>query len=145
MGEEAVTVRWPYYAVAIAFLAVGYYVGWVEKDALVVPSFAAALVCVGLAHLGRFKSIKAAGVEATLNDAKTVARESRELGFDHRKNAPVPCQTNGPAWIVFARATGRSNSVWAEYWSNLAPPPRSTMTFTATRRCLRNTTMWRAS
>jgi len=68
-----------YYVSALAFIAVGYYFGWIEKDALVVPSFLTALVCVALGNLDKFKSFKAAGVEATLKDAQVALQESREL------------------------------------------------------------------
>jgi len=71
--------RWPYYAAALAFVGVGYYVGWIGKDALVAPSFAVAFVCVALANLDRFKSFKAGGVEAVLRDAQVAVQESRDL------------------------------------------------------------------
>lgn len=79
-GEPTVTAtRWPYYAAALVFVAVGYYVGWIGKDALVLPSFSVAFVCVALANLDRFKSFKAGGVEAVLRDAQVAVHESREL------------------------------------------------------------------
>lgn len=76
-----ITHRWPYYAAALAFVAVGYYVGWIGKDTLVVPSFLVALVCIALANLDRFKSFKAAGVEAVLRDAQVAVQESRDLAL----------------------------------------------------------------
>lgn len=75
----ATMTRWPYYTAALAFVGVGYVVGWTGKDALVLPSFSVAFVCVALANLDRFKSFKAGGVEAVLRDAQVAVQESRDL------------------------------------------------------------------
>lgn len=75
----ATVTRWPYYVAALAFIGVGYYVGWIGKDALVLPSFGVALICVVVANLDRFKSFKAGGVEAVLRDAQVAVQESRDL------------------------------------------------------------------
>ena len=66
---------------SLVFLIVGYVLGWIGKDVLVIPSFVAALVCVALANLDRFKSFKAAGVEATLRDAEVAVKQSRALAL----------------------------------------------------------------
>jgi hypothetical protein len=71
--------RWPYYVLAFAFVGVCYYVGWIGKDVLVLPSLAAAFVCVALGNLDRFKSFKAGPVEAVLRDAQVAVQESRDL------------------------------------------------------------------
>src|SRR5205085_1575491 len=75
----SISARWPYYIAALTFVVLGYFVGWLEKDSLVVPSFSVALVFVALANLDKFKSFKAAGVEATLKDAQVAVQESRDL------------------------------------------------------------------
>jgi hypothetical protein len=73
--------RWPYYVVALAFVGICYYVGWVGKDVLVLPSLTVAFVCVALANLDRFKSFKAGGIEAVLRDAQVAVQESRDLAL----------------------------------------------------------------
>jgi hypothetical protein len=73
--------RWLYYLAAGVFILLGYAVGWLEKSALVWPSFATALVCIILANLDRVSSIKAGGIDLVLREAKAAVRESRELAL----------------------------------------------------------------
>jgi hypothetical protein len=72
---------WAYYTFAFIFVGIGYALGFMERDVLVMPSFASALVCVVLANIGRIKSFKAAGIEAVLNETKAAIRESRDLAM----------------------------------------------------------------
>lgn len=75
--------RWPYYVAAVVFVVLGYIMGWVGKDVLVIPSFLSAVVCAAIANLDRIKSVKAStsGIEAVLNEARGAVKESRTLAL----------------------------------------------------------------